>query len=236
MTRLSKYSITCPNCHKSFSIVTEASINTWMDPELVDKFLNDKYYYICPHCQQSIHFIHKMIINGPKGMFSMDNNESYESKKAKLIEYGVFDAENKVKSMDSLFQRFENKETEHLHGRDQKKNRGHLKTMIINFFSVIRSKQNNELKFDFFDWDEYDKITLNIIEELERERENYYLHPPGYKLMPLEKDESLMEKWRKIKEIMDHEQRPILKHKGAYPYLKKILEKREFKDSNPNTL
>ena len=226
MTRLTKHSITCPKCHNSFSIVSEVSITTWMNPELVDKFLDDKYYYSCPQCQQSIHFVQKMIINGPKGMFSMENNASYELKKAKLIEYGVLDAEGKDISMNYLLQRFEKENAEHLQGRDQKKNRAHLKTMIFNFHSVIRSKLVKEIKFDFFDWDEYDKIALNIIEELEREHKNHYLHPPGVISISLEKDEPLMEKWRKIKEIMDNHQRPPLNHSG-YPFLKKILEKKK---------
>jgi len=99
-------------------------------------------------------------------------------------------------------------------------------TMIFNFYSVIRSKLVEEIKFDFFDWDEYDKIALNIIEELEREQENYYLHPPGVTSIPLNKDKLLMKEWRKIKDIMNHQQRPPLNHNG-YPFLKKILEKKK---------
>ena len=228
MTSLTKYSISCPKCQNSFSIVCEASINTWMNPELVDKFLNDEYYYSCPKCQQSIHLVHTMIISGPKGMFSMENNASYELKKAKLIEYGVLDEEGKDISMNYILQRFKKEHDEHLHGEDQKSNRAHLKTMIFNFYSVIRSKLSKEIKFDFFDWDEYDKITLNIIEEVEREQDNHYLHPPGLISVPIEKDEILMEKWRKIKEIMDNQKRPPLNHSG-YPFLKKILEKKKLK-------
>ena len=167
-----------------------------------------------------------MIISGPKGMFSMENNASYELKKAKLIEYGVLDEEGKDISMNYILQRFKKEHDEHLHGKDQKSNRAHLKTMIFNFYSVIRSKKFKEIKFDFFDWDDYDKITLHIIEEIEREQENYYLHPPREKFVTLEKDEPLMEKWNKIKEIMGHQQRPPLKNR-EYPYLKKILEKKK---------
>jgi hypothetical protein len=194
----------------------------------VDKFLNDEYYYSCPKCQQSIHLVHTMIISGPKGMFSMENNAPYELKKAKLIEYGVLNEEGKDISMDYILQRFKKEHDEHLHSKDQKSNRAHLKTMIFNFYSVIRSKLAKEIKFDFFDWDEYDKIALNIIEEIEHEEENYYLHPPDVISVPLEKDEPFMEKWRKIKEIMDNKQRPHLKH-GGYPFLKKILEKKKSK-------
>lgn len=230
MTSLTKYSISCPHCQNSFSIVCEASINTWMNPELVDKFLNDEYYYSCPRCQQSVHLVHTMIISGPKGMFSMENNASYELKKAKLIEYGVLDKEGKDLSMDYIIQRLKKEKVEHLHGEDQKSNRAHLKTMIFNFYSVIRSKKFKEIKFDFFDWDDYDKITLHIIEEIEREQKNYYLHPPGEKYVTLEKDEPLMEKWNKIKEIMGHQQRPPLNNR-EYPYLKKILEKKKKKQT-----
>ena len=95
MTSLSKKTIDCPKCHKSFSIITEDSIDTWMSPELVDKFLNDNYYFTCPYCQANVHFVHTMIISGPKGMFSMRNDAAYESKKAKLIEYGIIRAKSK---------------------------------------------------------------------------------------------------------------------------------------------
>ena len=190
MTRLTQYSISCPKCQNSFSIVCEASINTWMNPELVDKFLNDEYYYPCPQCQQSIHLVLNLIISAPKGMFTLENSAPYELKKSKLIEYGVLDKEGKDLSMDYIVQRLKKekaehlqgedqksnsvllktknyimqrlkiKKVEHLQGEDQKSNRAHLKTMIFNFYSVIRSKKFKEIKFDFFDWDDYDKITL----------------------------------------------------------------------------
>ena len=231
-----------------------------MNPELVDKFLNDEYYYPCPQCQQSIHLVLNLIISAPKGMFTMENSAPYELKKAKLIEYGVLDKEGKDLSMDYIVQRLKKekaehlqgedqksnsvllktknyimqrlkiKKVEHLQGEDQKSNRAHLKTMIFNFYSVIRSKKFKEIKFDFFDWDDYDKITLHIIEEIEREQENYYLHPPREKFVTLEKDEPLMEKWNKIKEIMGQQHRPPLKNR-EYPYLKKILEKKKKKQT-----
>ncbi len=176
-----------------------------MNPESVEQFLKDQYYYHCPHCQQTVHLVRTMIINCPNGMFSMKNDAAYELKKAALIKYGYFDADGKKKW--TPWDRFwdaadEKRKAEPFNGRDQKKNRDRLKKLIFLFYSALRSKKNRELEIDLSDWKEYDKIALTISKEIEREQENFYLHPPGESTVPLEKDEPLMEEWEKIKAIM----------------------------------
>ena len=81
MTRLTSKKVNCPYCGNSFRIMWEASINTWLNPELIQKFLDDKYYYNCPNCEKQIHLVTKILINCPKGMFWISNDEELEVKK-----------------------------------------------------------------------------------------------------------------------------------------------------------
>ena len=96
MTRLIRRNIKCPKCGNFFSIIDEISINTMMDPELVDKFLNDEFYCSCPACHFQIHLVKKILISCKKGMFTMSNNAPYEVKKLKLQEFGVLDDQGKI--------------------------------------------------------------------------------------------------------------------------------------------
>ncbi|QEE17169.1 CpXC domain-containing protein [Promethearchaeum syntrophicum] len=211
MTSLSKKNINCPKCHQSFSIITEASINTWMNPELVEKFLNDQYYFSCPFCGATVHFGHTMIISGPKGMFSMRNDASYDSKKAKLIEYGVLQGEGQDSSsyVKETISNLEKTKKENIERKKQKNPQITLKTMILELYSVLRSKRFKEMKIDNFDWNDYNKITLKINEEQEREHNPNYSNPLSDNSALLEDDEELMNTWKKIKEIMAQEQRPL---------------------------
>ena len=96
MTRLTNTEINCPRCEQSFSVVWEASINTWLNPELIQKLLDDKYYYNCPNCKKQIHLVTKILINCPKGMFWISNDEELVSKKRILQDYNVIDEEGKI--------------------------------------------------------------------------------------------------------------------------------------------
>ncbi len=96
MTRLTDKEIICPHCKSSFRIIWEASINTWLNPELIQKLLDDKYYYNCPKCNYQIHLVTKILINCPKGMFWISNDEDLEIKKKILKEFAVIDDDNKI--------------------------------------------------------------------------------------------------------------------------------------------
>ena len=96
MTRLTNKEIDCPHCGNSFRIMWEASINTWLNPELIEKLLDDKYYYNCPKCQKQTHLVTKILINCPKGMFWISNDEELESKKRILKEFSVIDEEENI--------------------------------------------------------------------------------------------------------------------------------------------
>jgi hypothetical protein len=96
MTSLTKTKIICPHCKNSFPVIYEASINTWLNPELIQKLLEDRYYYTCPKCKTQIHLVIKILINCPKGMFWISNDEELEVKKSILKDYNVIDEEGKI--------------------------------------------------------------------------------------------------------------------------------------------
>ena len=96
MTRLTSEEVDCPHCGNSFRIMWAASINTWLNSELIQKFLDDKYYYNCPNCGKQIHLVTTILINCPKGMFWISNDEELEVKKKILKEYDVIDEEGKI--------------------------------------------------------------------------------------------------------------------------------------------
>ena len=96
MTRLTSTEIDCPHCGNSFRVMWEASINTWLNPELIQKLLDDKYYYNCPQCKKQTHLVTKILINCPKGMFWISNDENLEIKKRILKEYNVIDESSKI--------------------------------------------------------------------------------------------------------------------------------------------
>jgi len=96
MTSLTSTEISCPHCKNNFRVTWAASINTWLNPELIQNLLDDKYYYACPNCKTQIHLVTKILINCPKGMFWISNDEELEIKKSILKEYNVIDEEGKI--------------------------------------------------------------------------------------------------------------------------------------------
>ncbi len=96
MTHLTSTEIICPHCKYSFRVIWEASINTWLNPELIQKFLDDKYYYECPNCMKQIHLVTKILINCPKGMLWISNDEKIETKKKILKDYDVINEKGEI--------------------------------------------------------------------------------------------------------------------------------------------
>ncbi|MBN2155602.1 MAG: hypothetical protein JW776_06140 [Candidatus Lokiarchaeota archaeon] len=98
MTQLQKRTISCPKCDESFSVVYYASITSWMDPALTQDFLDGKrYHFACPSCGQNIRLVTKVIINAPKGMFTISTDTSREEKIARYKEFGLLDEKDNVK-------------------------------------------------------------------------------------------------------------------------------------------
>jgi hypothetical protein len=96
ITHIISKEITCPICQNQFKIIWEASINTWLDPDLIKKILDDAYYYECPECNRKIHLDTKILINCPKAMFWISTAEDLEVKQNILRKYEVIDENNKI--------------------------------------------------------------------------------------------------------------------------------------------
>lgn len=89
MTRLINQKITCPSCSHSFSVLLEASINTWLDPERIQKLLDDSYRYSCPSCNTTIKLVTDILINCPKKMFFISTGLDTASIKKILLENNI---------------------------------------------------------------------------------------------------------------------------------------------------
>ena len=96
MTTMRHVEVTCTHCEKTFTITWTPSVNTWLDPEIIEQIVEDDYYFICPHCKERHFLSAKMLISCAKGMFILDLGEEYETKIDKLHEYGVIDVNRKV--------------------------------------------------------------------------------------------------------------------------------------------
>ncbi len=96
ITHIISKEIICSICQNHFKIIWEASINTWLDPELIKKILDDAYYYECPKCNSEIHLDTKILINCPKGMFWISTAENLDVKQQILRKYEVIDENNEI--------------------------------------------------------------------------------------------------------------------------------------------
>lgn len=96
MTTMRHVDITCPKCEKVFTISWTPSVNTWLDQEVIERIVEDDYYFICDHCNERHFLSAHMLISCPKGMFILDLGDDYETKMDKLLEYGVIDVNRKV--------------------------------------------------------------------------------------------------------------------------------------------
>lgn len=96
MTRITSTEIECAHCGHHFKISFEASINTWLDPDLIQKVLDDAYFYNCPSCDKQIHLNTKILINCPKDMFWLDTGLDLDAKKEILTMYGVLDENGEI--------------------------------------------------------------------------------------------------------------------------------------------
>lgn len=112
MSRLTFAIINCPECGTSFDVRYNASINTWINPELITKLLNNElYYFDCPKCKKNIHLHAQILINSPKGMFWIDSGSDQNSLISIFREHEIIDDDNSVivlgLSIDELFEHHE---------------------------------------------------------------------------------------------------------------------------------
>ncbi len=104
MTRLSTVNITCP-CGNNFTVVYEASINTWLSSSLIEDFLNGKLYrYQCKKCGKVIQLVTKILINAPSGMLWISTDEDPETLRKIFKDRGIIDENGKA--IDAMEERF----------------------------------------------------------------------------------------------------------------------------------
>ncbi len=96
MTRLPSINVTCPNCALSFSACIYASINTWMDPELVDNILQDKLGVACPGCGKAIRLNYELMLSCRKGIVMISTSDPVEVNRQKLLDSRVIDEDGNI--------------------------------------------------------------------------------------------------------------------------------------------
>ena len=96
MTTMRDVDILCPQCKKVFTISWTPSVNTMLDSDIIERIVEDDYYFVCDYCKERHFLSAKMLISCPKGMFILDLGEDYETKMDKLHEYSVIDINRKV--------------------------------------------------------------------------------------------------------------------------------------------
>ncbi|MHA1125567.1 MAG: CpXC domain-containing protein [Candidatus Heimdallarchaeota archaeon] len=96
MTTMRSLNVQCTHCEKTFEITWTPSVNTWLNPDIIERIVEDDYYFVCPHCKERHFLSAQMLISCPKGMFILDLGEDYETKIDKLHEYEVIDVNRKV--------------------------------------------------------------------------------------------------------------------------------------------
>ena len=72
MTTMRYVDIICPKCEKVFTISWTPSVNTWLDPDIIERVVEDDYYFICKHCKERHFLSAQMLISCPKGMFMLN--------------------------------------------------------------------------------------------------------------------------------------------------------------------
>lgn len=96
MTRTMEYKFACSECKTINTVETQDSITTWLYPELVQKILDDGYYFECENCGTKNKIVKQILVNTRKGMYMMDTGDDLNFNKQQLIDYGVIDEEGNI--------------------------------------------------------------------------------------------------------------------------------------------
>ena len=96
MTRIMVHEFTCSQCNTINNVETEDSITTWLYPDLVQKILDDGYYFECTNCGYKYKIVKDILVNTRKGMFMMDTGASLEYNKQQLVKYSVIDEQENI--------------------------------------------------------------------------------------------------------------------------------------------
>ena len=91
-----EYKFACSECKTINSVETQDSITTWLYPKLVQKILDDDYYFECANCGTRNKIVKQILVNTRKGMYIMDTGADLEFNKQQLIDYGVIDENGNI--------------------------------------------------------------------------------------------------------------------------------------------
>jgi endogenous inhibitor of DNA gyrase (YacG/DUF329 family) len=91
MTRMQSIMVECPQCRTSFSATLYSSINTLMNPELLDIIFQNKFGVKCPSCGTIVHVNHEIIISSWKGIFTISTADPFEINRQKFLDHGLID-------------------------------------------------------------------------------------------------------------------------------------------------
>ena len=69
-----------------------------MNPEIVEKILNDEFFYECPNCGELVHLDADILINCRKGIFSINTGQSRQKKWDIFLKNGVINEKGEVLS------------------------------------------------------------------------------------------------------------------------------------------
>ncbi|NHK30961.1 MAG: hypothetical protein FK730_06385 [Asgard group archaeon] len=96
MTITRTYEYPCSSCGTMNSVETQDSITTWIYPELVQKILDDGYYFECSKCKTKNQIVKDILVNTRQGMYNMDTGANLETNVQLLIKYGVVDEQGNI--------------------------------------------------------------------------------------------------------------------------------------------
>ena len=178
MTRLTRQELDCPNCYTSFSITYFASINTWMNPELTQDFLEGKgYIFNCPSCNQGIRFVTTILISAGKGMFNISTDATKEERRKLYEQYGLIDEKGTFGNpQDDWVRRQLAKINAPEDSNTQIRRQEKIMEEIHKKLQLYEEKLKENSPLD--DSEEEEFKTLQSRWEKEREKEETYLHHP----------------------------------------------------------
>ncbi|MBN2152745.1 MAG: hypothetical protein JW839_14935 [Candidatus Lokiarchaeota archaeon] len=96
MTSLRPIELTCPECATSFSACIYASIDTWMDPNLIERILREELGVMCPGCGGVLHVDYELLLSCRRGTIRISTSDPVEVNRKKLLEKGVIDGDGNV--------------------------------------------------------------------------------------------------------------------------------------------
>ncbi len=115
MTSYSFTKIDCP-CGKSINASYPMSICTWLNPYLVEEFLEGTLFSAkCKSCDQVFQINTSVLMNTPRGMWYIPTNKDLNAMKTFLIQTDVMNGEGKVYSPGEMYQKLEYNKTHKLY-------------------------------------------------------------------------------------------------------------------------